>query len=880
MSRKPSSKRWLQSLLARQNSDRAAHPSARSEGDRLGVEDQSLDEIIADDLHEISTRMTPRSMTLEADRAARIEAYRLEEEQLQARNEARQLEAQRLEHERLEALQIEAQRLERLRQRQAESFSRAYHQEPVTPIDPSSQFDESVQSVLEHSFQADFPEDARSDRSELMPVVTRAELKDQKRKRRDRRRRAIRRARRNMPFKQRVRRALQSALLSLLRGIAWVLTSLLKLLGKVLAAIGKLLLDCCRTIYHKVAPVVKRRRWAFISGTIIALALGTASGAVWWLTKAPPAVQCDKITAWSADAERLDCAQVAADTGKPEEILKGIALVQDWEIGHPMYNRAQRHLTQWTEQLLILAREKLDKQDLDGAIALAKKIPKNSPLYKEVQQEMMDWQEARNLGQKLYDKVQVALKKQAWEDASAALVKLANVNDPTWQKRVTELRKQLDTEKMASGILKQAREFAKANPPEQWGSAIALTDSLNRKTYVWETAKKDIEQWRNKVFDLAIAQLFKQKKAGSALALVKTIPSNIDLSPEQREFVHLAQASEIAGNFETKPLLQQLGHIVMAQQLLAQIPEGSRFRDRAVALLPQLDSHSEDVVNLQLARSIAQLGPLPFVNGAIAQAEQISPQRPRRVQAQTLIAQWKKESQRLEDAPLLAQGEQLSKAGGISGLRQAAGLMDRVMRGRSLYGEAQKRKGQWIAQAETLEDQPILTQARAQANSGNLSQAIQTARRIASGRALHGEATREIYGWGDQLQAIADRAIMDRAAALAAKGNLSQAIDTASSVSSSAVSGEARSSISQWASEREQIRRSQQAPAPAPVDPAPPVRTDDPVPASVEPAPPPQAVEPAPVSPADPEPAPVDLAPAPPPPRTEPEPVSPAVPGR
>ncbi len=203
--------------------------------------------------------------------------------------------------------------------------------------------------------------------------------------------------------------------------------------------------------------------------------------------------------------------------------------------------------------------------------------------------------------------------------------------------------------------------------------------------------------------------------------------------------------------------------------------------------------------------------------------------------------------------------------------------MDRVMKDRSLHGEAQKRKRQWIAQAETLEDQPILSQARSQANSGNLSQAIQTARRIVSGRALHGEAQREIYGWGDQLQAIVDRETLERAAALAAKGNLSQAIDVASSVSSSAVSGEARSSISQWASEREQLRRSQ---APAPVESAAPARTAEP--AAVESAPPPRATDPvpAPVSPDPvPAPAPIDLAPAPPP-RTEPEPVPPAVPGR
>ena len=851
-----SSKNWLQSFLSRPSSARGdISRSDAAASQTPPIDEQTIADLTVGDHHsdryndaygsshyeaitsdhsEIS-RATPRSMTLAAERTSRLEAYRLEEQQRQAADEARKLAAQQLE------LQAKLMRLERSNQ-------------APTPRIESGLASSHIGSRLDSPSHEDRPllnSDSISDEGPSAPTP-----KVQAKNRRDRRRQAKRRARGRMTVGQRIKHLIQSAFRSVINGVVWGLRGLLKWVGKLLLSIARLLIAVIVGMCQWIAPIVKRRWWTFVSGGIIALALGTAGGAIWWLTKAPPAPQCDKIAAWSADSERLSCAQIAADSGTLGDILKGIALVEDWQLGHPLHNQAQGLLKRWTESLLILAREKLDQQDLDGAIAIAKKVPKDSPLYKDVQQDMIGWQEARNIGQKIYDTFQSALKKQAWDDASVALSKLANVNDPTWQKRLGESRKQLDAEKMAGVTLKQARDFAKNNPPEQWGSAIALTDPINRKTFVWETAQKDIELWRTKVFDLAIAHLVDRKQPERALALVKTIPGNIDLNPEQRNFVHLVQASEIVSRNDNAPLLQQLGRIALGHQLIAQISEDSRFYAKAVALLPQLDRQSDDVVQIEVARSIAELGPLPFVQGAIAQAEQVLPKNPRRVQAQTLIAQWKKEAQRLEDAPLLAQGQLLAKVGGVAQFRQAADLMDRVSSGRALYNEAQRRKGTWIAQAQTLEDQPILNQARTQANSGNLSQAMQTARRVASGRALYAEAQREIWGWGDQLQAINDRVIMDRAAALAAKGNLSQAIDTASGVSSSAVGGEARSSISQWSTERESLRRSQ---APVPAEPIRAVETSP-----LDPAPPAASVEPESASPlplSNPEPA---IAPFPP----------------
>lgn len=854
MSRK-SSKNWLQSFLSRQSSASDVRSHSNSDASRTSsspLNQQAIAERIACDAYSDSpyddlsvSRATPRSITLEAERTSRIEEYRLEEQQRQAADEAQTLSAQQAE------LQAKLMRLERSDQDkpQFESSLKSSNLE----LDPGPPLQSDSGSRLSSPSHDDrlvlpFSDDDSSVPSTQAPLTqaqakaqAKAQARAQAKNRRDRRRQAKRRARSRMTGGQRIKHIIQSAFKRLVNGVFWGVSSLVRLIGKSLSSIARLLIAAIVGLCRWIAPIVKRRWWTFLSGGIIALALGTAGGAIWWLTKAPPAPQCDKIAAWSADSERLSCAQIAADSGTLGDILKGIALVEDWQLGHPLHNQAQGLLKRWTESLLVLAREKLDQQDLDGAIAIAKKVPKGSPLYMEVQQEIIGWQEAKNIGQKIYNTFQTALKKQAWDDASVALSKLANINDPMWQKRLIESRTQLNAEKMANVTLKQARDFAKANPPEQWGSAIALTDPINRKTFVWETAQKDIELWRTKVFDLAIVYLIDRKKPAMAMALVKTIPSNIDLSPEQRNFAHLAQASEIVNGNDNAPMLQQLGRIALGHQLIAQIPEGSRFRTKAIALLPQLDSQGEDVVQIEMARSLAAMGPLPFVHEAIAQAEQVSPKNPRRIQAQTLIAQWKKEAQRLEDSPLLAQGQLLAKGGGVAQFRQAADLMDRVLSGRSLYPEAQRRKGTWIAQAQTLEDQPILNQARVQANSGNLSQAMQTARRVVSGRALYAQAQREIGGWGDQLQAISDRAIMDRAAALAAKGNLSQAIDTASGVSSSSVGSEARSSISQWSIERESLRRLQ-----APASPEP-TRAADPLPpgTSMEPAPP-RPMEPSP----------------------------------
>jgi hypothetical protein len=761
----------------------------RNDGEVLSEASYS-DEIVVDRDPE-SAVQPPRLRHLEAARSAQIDAYR-------------------------ESLQVSAATIESTRE------AAAREQSTFNAPEPS---DVTV-------------EDPQSTPSDQPPTTRQTRKKDDRRKSR---RLAKKRARRNQSVGKQLKNVGKSTLKGVGKSAKWT--------ANLAANRSKALFNF---VYPPIARYVFQRRWNFIFTGIIAITVGTGSAAVWWLSKVPPIADCGKISNWSPENERLYCLQIAAQSGNPDDILKGLEFVKDWSSTHPLYGQAAPSMTQWSEQLMILARDRNERQDLDGAIALAQKVPQNSPIYKETREEIDRWQEARNLGQKIYDKIQIALQKGYWEEASGLMARLSSVTDPSWQKRLIGVRQQLDAEKSAGVVFKQAQAFAKSNPPEALGRAIALTDPINRKTFVWQTALKEVEQWRNRVFDLAIVQLTQKKNAPIANTLITSIPSNISLTPEQSQFVHLAQASEVLSTDGTGvPLLQQMGHIAFANQLLAQIPANSRFYKEAETLKPKLDERSEDTLQLEAARALANMGTLPLLQSAIAQADKIGPKRPTRIQSQTYIAQWRKEVERLEDAPLINQASQIAKQGSISQFNEAAALMDQIPKGRALYSEAQRQKFGWIAQAQTLEDQPILRQARSQADSGQLSQAIQTARKIGSSRALYAEAQRSIGGWGDQLQAIADRATMERAAALAARGNLTQAIDAASNVSSSSVSSEARSSISQWSSERDKIRQ-----------------TRDPAPAS----PPVSAPTEPPASSRDPEPLPPRRDPEPPAPVREPEP--------
>lgn len=614
---------------------------------------------------------------------------------------------------------------------------------------------------------------------------------------------------RPLPLKRRLHRGVQAKLKSG-RQVAWS--------GAKQA--GRFARGQAGAAYDRFKPYAREHRWSLLSYGLLMTASLTAVAAMVLISRVPEATKCEKINILSSDSERLFCAQQAAQTGDPEQILAAIALVKGWNKDNPLYTQGNAALGQWSELLLIEARDRLSNNDLDGAIKLAQQIPSSSPVFQQAQDEMNFWQVERNRGQQLFEKIQVALRKQLWNDASGYLVKMSQVNDATWQGRLPNLRKQLSDEKEAGQFLVQAQKFVEKNSVEKYGEAIRMLLPMNRQTFVWEAAQKQLNQWRDRVLERAAKDFAKQDVTG-ATKLIASLPREVALTDTQRDLVRVASAAAVGGSKQSDaPFLNQLWGVMVADTAARQVAPTSAYYKQAQQLRPQLAQQSQDAAQIQLARSLAAGGQLTGMQWAMQQVEAIATNRPRRLDAQTHLATWRKQLQALEDRPIVKQAELLAQAGGIDQLRSAVNIIERLPKGRSLYTKAQSQKAEWVAQIQTIEDKPILNEARSVAQAGKLGQAIQIASRIKAGRALYGDAQGDIGAWAGELQAIADRERLAQAQALAAQGSLTRAIGVAAQISSGAVSDEAQQSISRWSAEREEIRRSAPPePVSAPADP-------------------------------------------------------------
>ena len=562
---------------------------------------------------------------------------------------------------------------------------------------------------------------------------------------------------------------------------------------------------------HRVAHAVNQQQVPLLWLGFIALVSGAGIGASLWLSQVPPSADCQKISDWSADTERLYCAEQAAQSGSSEKIIQSIQLVKEWSAARPLYPQAQSLLQNWSKALLVQARDRINQRDLRGALALANQIPASSPVYSEAQAAIGRWKEEWNRGQRLYDKIQAALQEQNWDKVAESVAKLALLTDPAWQERVSDIRLQVLAEQKAWQICQGARAMAKNNPPEKLGQAIALTDAIGRKTLVWSKAAQDVLRWRNTIFDLAATKLAKRDVVGAS-ALINSVPPSVEVTVVGQDITRLVRASAAELSQDNRiPTLDRTFPLLIALQSVQQIADDSPFYGAAQQLTTRLEAQLQDLLQLQTAGTLANFGQLATLQAAIAQVKQIPPGRPRRVHAQTLLAEWQRNLQRLEDRPLLRQAQQWAKAGSLPQLRAAVNLANQIPKQRSSYPEIQSQVVQWVAQIQTIEDRPILAQAQAFATQGKWEQAIAMAGKISAGRSLYAEAQNNVGNWTAQLQTIIDRGTLDQAAALAEQGSLSRAIDLAASIGyGRSLYQEAQGAVARWVEQRAVILRARE----------------------------------------------------------------------
>ncbi|MBD2460815.1 hypothetical protein H6G89_07135 [Oscillatoria sp. FACHB-1407] len=569
----------------------------------------------------------------------------------------------------------------------------------------------------------------------------------------------------------------------------------------------------------QVKPVKKKRSrrsvkpWAWSVFCLSALGLvgGLGITAFLWLTNLPPLPDCRRISPLSADMERLYCAREAAQSGEANQLIAGVKLVQGWSSTHPLYPEAQELLNQWSAQLLAIAQTTAEESGLDRAVEIANQIPENSTSYANAQAAIAQWQADWKQGEAIFAKAQEALKQQRWNEAAAQVPALGRLENNYWRRdKASELTQQVLTEKAARERLKQALVLATTDEPDQLGQAIALVQTVNPKTYAWPEAEAVLKEWSQLLLTAGM-QRWQQGDLTAAIALVHHVPLNLEMEPEARNLVRFSRAHKLATQHLNpyEPSVKEILSLMEAVAALRQIEPTSALYPQAQAKIDDWQSQVNDLAQLQYAHWTASLGQRITYEVAIGQAQRITSDRPQRIRAQTLVAHWGQQIQRIEDQPYLLVARAQAERGTVSALQQAIAAAQQVPLGRALRQEADLAIAQWSRQIQVIEDKPLLDKAQTLAQQGKLSEAIAAATEIQEGRALYEQAQTAIATWKAEIreaQIAQDRRILDEAASLAASTRLTLAIEKAAQIGAGRpLYGEAQAAIAQWEAERNAI---------------------------------------------------------------------------
>ncbi|MBP0001364.1 MAG: hypothetical protein J7641_20635 [Cyanobacteria bacterium SID2] len=533
----------------------------------------------------------------------------------------------------------------------------------------------------------------------------------------------------------------------------------------------------------------------------------TAMGALVWLFSMPPAPDCKSVSNLAPDRERLYCAQQAAESGNLNDIETALALVKSWPDDHPLNRQGTKLMGRWSEKLLDMARRELSEGNLDVALGLLERIPLQSPTYPEARATVDRWDRGWERGQQIYDLAREALKAENWAEAEYQTERLSGIGDDYWSKeRRNGLVARIAAEKEGRRKLQQARESVLLETAEECETALKLIKTIDANTYARMEAKAEIEQWSRKVVAVAI----EQQQAGNferALTLAETIPSEASIYPQASEVLLLAQSDTIAAsekNLLSPPVSAQILTLLEALAWVENTSADHPLYASAQQQQPTWEAHLEDLYQLQAASAIASIGQPFALELAMSQAEAISSDRPRRVHAQTLLAFWTKEMERILDRPILRRAEQLAALNTITGYRAAIAQVRQIPEERSSWQEAQALIERSQSEIARLEDQPILEEAEKLAEDKKFAEAVELAQQIESDRPLHGEARKAIDRWREEWRLYEDRPILDEAIELAEAGKLTDAIGTAAEIGpDSPIYLEAQGKIGDWLDERD-----------------------------------------------------------------------------
>ncbi len=523
------------------------------------------------------------------------------------------------------------------------------------------------------------------------------------------------------------------------------------------------------------------------------------------LFKLPTAPNCPQIFWPLASASvRLHCAQLAASKQTINDLLQAITLVKQLPENHPLRGEINRLLEEWSRDVLRLADESFQAGNLEEAIATARKIPTDVKVSELVEEQIQKWQTIWSKAEGIYQEAEKELRQRHWQSAFMLTARLLRVNNKYWSStKYDQLNNIIVTAREDGDKLYKAENLANNRNLDSLLKAIKLAETIKPDSYLYQKAQELISGFARKMLKLAQAKM-KERNADQALEIARQIPPIPELQAEVDDFMVLGEAQRSAFIGTTAGLETAISQ---AQQI-----DASRdIYNEAQQLIARWQLEIQDVSRLEKARNLASQGTVNDLTAAISEVQLIPGNNPRATEARQEIGRWRGQVEFIEDRPYLDRAEQIAINEDVISLQTAIAELNQIRSGRALYPEAKKKIRLWTAKIERIQDQPYLDQARALADSGNLTTAISEAQKIASsGRALSSEAQSSIDTWQDQIRAKESWQKAKQVAVTGTPEALVQAIQLANRVSSrNTLRLDVNIAIDQWSQQLLQMARSQ-----------------------------------------------------------------------
>ncbi|MBD2413600.1 chromosome segregation ATPase [Nostoc calcicola FACHB-389] len=441
------------------------------------------------------------------------------------------------------------------------------------------------------------------------------------------------------------------------------------------------------SIYNNAIAEVKERRWQ--SAFMLSARMLRVDNQYWAGTKYD---QLNRLIATAReDGDKLGKAENLAQSKVVDNLLEAIKLAESIGQESYLYQKAQEAIPLFGRKMLDLAQAKLNQQNADEALDIARQIPESAKLQGETD-----------------DFIAIAdAKRSAW---------LGNV----------------------SGL----------------EAAIAQAQQIDPSRPVYEEAQQLIARWQLEIEDVAhlekariLASQGTVNNLTAAIAQAQLIPASNPRGTEARQEMGRWQAQ--VETIEDQPYLERAEQIAIfddINSLQAAIAQASQIR-RGRALYPEARrkirtwagkiQRIEDQPYLDQARELALSGNL---TAAISAAGQIaSSGRALSGEAQAAIDDWQGQIQTREN---WRKAQETAAAGTPEALVEAIRLANRVSNNSILRMDANLGIDQW--------SQQLLEIARSQGQS-DITRGIQIAKSIPRGSSAYNAAQDQIRTWQEFL---------------------------------------------------------------------------------------------------------------------------------